>query len=102
MCKRAQELTKKEAGPLQGRWLMAKAIRGFTWHLSLALKGRWCSPGEARAETVAGVKSVCEAPGSGNARHVQRLSKGSASPQIKEFTVCRSSSGKGSSQPDRG
>lgn len=81
---------------------MAKVIRGFTWHLSLALKGGWCSPGEARAETVAEVKSVGEASRSGNAQHVQRLSKGSASPQSKEFTVCRSSVGKGSSEPDRG
>lgn len=81
---------------------MAKAIRGFTWHLSLALKGRWCLLGEARAETVAEVKSMSEAPRSGNAHHVQRLSKDSASPQSKEFTVCRSSAGKGSSDPDCG
>lgn len=73
---------------------MAKAIRGFTWHLSLALKSGWCSPGEARTETVAGVKSVGEAPRSGNGQHAQRLSKGSGSPQIKEFTVCRTHLGR--------
>lgn len=51
---------------------------------------------------MAGVKSMGEAPRSGNGQHAQRLSKGSVSPQIKEFTVCRSSSGKGSSEPGRG